>query len=654
MSSSDDDRRNGLKHFLVGDDYDEIEERNRNKYLRRSSRNKSKNEKPIGTRKRYRDDDDSENDNILSDSDDGFGPRRSRRHNRVKKYNESDSDENLDDKKFVDDGGGEWKRIDEEEELEEEIYSSHSDASDSVAPTETSITLKKKVRKKKLVVESDEDDDEDVPYDDEENEEEEVPCDESEEESEMMDSVENKTGESDVIPKTEKDGTINCKKEPVDEGVDSSCHESNEQNLHISDITQSVELDSFVQSPKHSESVKNPSDVTQPNDSTSRKNVHQSMDVTVPNNTASPKNLHLSNITQPKTIPHSPHSDNIHQNNVKIEERLEENVEYKNYSASIGADHAPMETSCNKQTLSSDFQAPVQIHHPKPIHPRDMIRSKMGNQLVSDNIPMSSSNGQTNIQNRPVFDSQHVWQDKPLVSLAGNQMSHKPEVSFAGNQMSHEEMMSGFQTSNVTSPSQYFPNKYPQSVQSPEYRMHMPHSMYSPRAYSIPPASSYSYSGGSPRNPPPPPYSNQHWSGLPGHRMRPPPPEYYQRLHEAQAVPTNKFYASQQRWHMDQNEQNSAVTWASSQHNVDSPPYNPSREYKKSKDQAKQEREMKKIEQMKEKERKQNQRNYSPPAFQPPQARSMNFFKNMVISPDASNDQNQTASGFAPFSPTRI
>ena len=180
-TDSDDDyrKRTSMKDFLVNDDYGEIEERHRSKYLRRSRRNKS----IYSGRRRY----ESSADGSASDSSSNHrAPRRSRRARAGASYRETYSDESdIGSAQDPDEEDGDDWKADELEavggvvEDEEDEDSLSSDVSSDNSKRRVRISKRtrrrqqqKKVspRKRRRVIDSDdtesEEEDDNVPYDD--------------------------------------------------------------------------------------------------------------------------------------------------------------------------------------------------------------------------------------------------------------------------------------------------------------------------------------------------------------------------------------------------------------------------------------------------------------------------------------------------------
>lgn len=277
MSDSDVDRRDNMRDFLVDDDYDEMEERHRNKYLRRSKRNQDKN--PRGVRRRYDNGSGSGNEDVLSDSDDGFGPRRSRRRTRLTKvarYAENYSDESDTNDKENDKDADEWKGENNGEEVVEEdemVSASDSAESDNLeTPQRPRLRAKKfNIKKKQNVIDSD-DEDGDVPYDDESDEkEEEIEENGEEGGKEEGEEEDEETKEEELKKEENKEEVIENKKDDCcnpEKDVQEVRDESYQQKVEKSDSNETNKLDVKVVESQTLETT--PTTTSLPNDSSAQ------------------------------------------------------------------------------------------------------------------------------------------------------------------------------------------------------------------------------------------------------------------------------------------------------------------------------------------------------------------------------------------------
>jgi len=180
--------------FVVPDDYDEDEEKHRNKYLRRSKRDAGKYSSMSRTRqrkkrrrRRFSDDDESsdEESNVASydDDDDDDAPRRSTRIRRkgpavmYADHDEFDEDDDemtrnptneLDKPPAAKDDDGEYKKESESEGDDEEINEGDDDDRMDVTESDGDERRTSRVnnRKRKKIIESDDDDDDDKSMED--------------------------------------------------------------------------------------------------------------------------------------------------------------------------------------------------------------------------------------------------------------------------------------------------------------------------------------------------------------------------------------------------------------------------------------------------------------------------------------------------------
>lgn len=276
MSDSDVDRRDNMRDFLVDDDYDEMEERHRNKYLRRSKRNQDKN--PRGVRRRYDNGSGSGNEDVLSDSDDDFGPRRSRRRTRLTKvarYAENYSDESDTNDKENDKDADEWKGENNGEEVVEEdemVSASDSAESDNLeTPQRPRLRAKKfNIKKKQNVIDSD-DEDGDVPYDDESDEKEEEIEENGEEGGKEEGEEEEETKEEELKKEENKEEVIENKKDDCcnpEIDVQEVRDESYQQKVEKSDSNETNKLDVKVVESQTLETT--PTTTSLPNDSSAQ------------------------------------------------------------------------------------------------------------------------------------------------------------------------------------------------------------------------------------------------------------------------------------------------------------------------------------------------------------------------------------------------
>ena len=600
-TDSDDDyrKRASMKDFLVDDDYDEIEERHRNKYLRRSRRNKS----IYSGRRRY----ESSADGSASDSSSYHrAPRRSRRARAGASYRETYSDESdigSGQNRDAEDGD-EWEA--DELEAVEEIVENEEDedslsggvSSDVCNPrVRTSKRTRRRQQQKKVsprkrrrVIDSDdtesEEEDGNVPYDD-------GSSDDNKDNRHSPDSFDDNEEES--------EGDVNSSGEPkVSQELDANKEKIN-RDMEASSGRNTN--DKFIDQKPLEKEIRCP-ETSMEMDSTL---VESTKDTAVTNSTEMLVNTtHESRVIKfiepeerPKVLSERPgNTESGISNETKTKERdqgfinlnstkslVKQPIVQSGSPESTETDQresgkvAPSISSINAK-ISESQKSPI-IHHPKPVYARH------------PHIP----------QNRPYMrpEGHHS-----LSSGGGQSFSHFNRYNSPPARFPPQHYMAhGFPPRGEP-----YPNSQKYHMANPLYHRTSEHrpNLHNRPVSSTLNAEAATYTGFLPTN-------------LNVSQERAPPT----------ALPANRFYGgADNAWIPQGNQVNLHGTLTT---HVDA-----KGEKKRQKELAKQEKEIKRQQRLIEKELKKSKKSQSFPQTLPnsSSSSSMSFFKNMVISPDGS------------------
>lgn len=599
-TDSDDDycKRTSMKDFLVADDYDEIEKRHRNKYLRRSRRNKS----IYSGRRRY----ESSADGSASDSSSYHrAPRRSRRARAGASYRETYSDEsdigsaqNQDEE-----DGDEWKadeleaveEVVEDEEDEDSLSSGISSDASNCRVRDSERTRRRKQqkkvspRKRRRVIDSDdtenEEEDDNVPYDDgssddsKGNKHSPDSFDHNEEESK---GDTNSSGE----PKIEK---LDTNKEKINRDMEASSG----QNANDKFIDQKP-LEKEIRCPKTSMEV----------DSAV---VASMKDTAVTNSTEMLVNAtHESRVTKfvepeerPKVLPEKPdNTESGISNEIKTKAR----------------DQGFIDLNSTKSLVKQPI---VQSEAPESTETAQRESDKIASSISSTNMKISECQNSTIIHYpKPVYARHpHIQQNRPYMRPEG----HHSLSSGSGQSFSH---FNPYNSPPARFPPQHymthgFPPRGERYPNPQEY--HMANTVYHrtpeprPNLHDRPVSSTLKAEAAI--------YAGFHSTNLNVSQERAPPT----------ALPANRFYGGANKaWIPQSNQVNLHGPLAT---HVDTKGGK-----KRQKELAKQEKEIKRQQKLIEKELKKSKKSQSFPQTLPnsSSSSSMSFFKNMVISPDGS------------------
>jgi len=687
-------RRKEMKRFLVDDDYDEMEEKHRNKYLRRSSRNKSKyrmeGKRSRGDRRSLSSTDGSASDSSMS----GYGARKSRRAKNNTSYKETFSDESDVGNKVDENDGDDWKGVKEglpvvEEETESEEEFSNGDENDTIKKRELRKSPKKK--RKRIIDDTDEESeeeiDDDIPYADESD---------GKSENEVDSESDENTPEKDEEEKnSDEENESNNKKQESAEEIEETANKDVELDTENTDIVK-LDTENTGRANEDMGSINTPNDMLDSivENKMPAENLEKEIEKEVSDKPV--ENTKLDNINETNENPiHDKEKEkeivieqtkkNGNEDKIKIEDNsmeiqpITENVTSKPKELSdhsvkanfidLNSSNSVKETllalkkstddqkvDVNQSAFSSVGSAPnpfTPIHHPRPMHPlyrpESMVRPNypygnqyemMQGQVRHARPDMYSPTTQQHHFQRGLYNAPPSHPSSPYSPRAN------PPYYFNTQQQKSPTM------ERLSSPSHSF-----SSIPYPYHNVHNQPRPYSPASSLYQPAENINALPPNIHNQPRP-YSPQASS-------------LYQAAENINALPPKKFYSSDPAWknpttssdnqfnlpggYTTQN--NETYNAGPSIPNFSTDQTNSKESKKQAKINAKQQKELKKQMKLQEKELKKVSKqypNYHPTSTNSSAASSMSYFKNMVISPNSTPNTNSYGSDeggrFSPYS----